>query len=193
VYLAAAEELACVLPHTRVQRVIYTSSTSVYAQDDGGWVDETSPTEPATEQGKALLETERILLTRLPATVDVSVVRMGGIHGPGRALDEIAARSAGQQRRDGDAFVNLVHLDDIVSALVGLRDVRHHGVLNLAGDQPVTRKALYDALLRARGLPPVQWSSAAESGLGKRVRSERIQQLLGLRWQHSLDALESRS
>ncbi|HRX84351.1 MAG TPA: SDR family oxidoreductase [Phycisphaerae bacterium] len=184
VYQATAEALVDVLGETPVQRLIYTSSTSVYAQCDGAWVDETSPTEPATENSRVLLETEHLLLTALPPAVDVSVVRLGGIYGPGRRLADFATRFAGRQRDDGDAFLNLAHLDDIVVGLVGLLDTEHHGVLNLSGDQPTTRRAVYDPLLRRLELPPVQWTSPAHPNLGKRVRSQRIQQLLELHWQH---------
>lgn len=184
VYQGAAETVAAVLGKTTVRRVIYTSSTSVYAQDDGSWVDETSPTDEGSANSAALLAAERVLLTGLPAAVDVSVVRLGGIYGPGRSLADFAARFAGQQRADGDVFLNLAHLDDIVGGLVGLLETSHHGVLNLCGDQPTTRRAVYDPLLRARSLPPVQWLSDPHMGAGKRVRSERIQQLLELRWRH---------
>ena len=61
--------------------MFFTSSTGVYAQTHGEWVDEDSPTEPVRYAGKRLLEGERLLLSGpFPATI----VRLAGIYGPGR-------------------------------------------------------------------------------------------------------------
>src|SRR5262245_5856857 len=67
--------------HTPVRRLLYTSSTAVYGQADGGWVDETSPTVPRTFSGRRVLKGERLVLaSRVPAIV----LRLAGIYGPGR-------------------------------------------------------------------------------------------------------------
>jgi len=183
VYLRAAENVVRALPASRVSRVIYTSSTAVYAQDDGAWVDEYSPTEPVTENARVLVQAEQVLLAaNVPA--GVSIVRLGGLYGPGREISGFAARFADQQRDDGDVYLNLVHLDDVVAALVGLMDIPHHGVLNLAADEPVTRRAVFDPLLASRGLPPVRWQSSPETGKGKRVCNRRIRELLNLELRH---------
>ena len=63
-------------------RLIFTSSTAVYGQSNGEWVDETSPTRPRRFNGEVLLEAEKLLLDGpLPGCV----LRLGGIYGPGRA------------------------------------------------------------------------------------------------------------
>jgi nucleoside-diphosphate-sugar epimerase len=184
IYLAAAQNVVRAFPASPVTRVIYTSSTAVYAQDDGNWVDEFSPTEPTSENARALVETERALLDGAPVGIQVSVVRLGGIYGPGRSMLDFAERFAGQERSDGDVFLNLVHVDDVVAALVRLLDVPHHGQLNLVADHPTTRRTVFDPLLAAHGLPPVRWTSDPHAGRGKRVRNGRIKELLGLRLRH---------
>jgi nucleoside-diphosphate-sugar epimerase len=63
------------------RRLLYTSSTSVYAQRDGAWLDETSPAEAAGFAGRRLLEGER---RALDAGFPATVLRLGGIYGPGR-------------------------------------------------------------------------------------------------------------
>ena len=63
-----------------IRRIFFTSSTGVYAQSAGEWVDELSPTAPAHFSGLRMLEAEQLLLeSPLPATI----VRLGGIYGPG--------------------------------------------------------------------------------------------------------------
>jgi len=185
VYLASAQALAGALSITPVRRIIYTSSTSVYAQDDGSWVDEDSVADPVTEAGRILRATESVLLAAAATRpLDVSVVRLAGIHGPGRDLGGAVARHAGTARDDGNAFVNLIHRDDAVTALARLAEVDHHGILNLGDDRPVLRRVLYDAVLAARNAPPVTWRDAGGPVRGKRVANRRIKALLGLVLRH---------
>lgn len=180
VYLLAANALMRAVGGTAVRRIIYTSSTRVYGQTDGGWVDEDSPTEPADEKGRVLVEAERVLLARSdepgPAA---TVLRVSGIYGPGRDASERVASLAGTERDDGDVYVNRIHRDDLVKAMAALLRVDHHGPLNLSDEQPQTRRQMYDAILQAKGLPPIRWGSpCGRASLGKRIRSARIRELL---------------
>ena len=79
-YVEGLVNLLARLP-TPGPRVIFTSSTSVYGQDDGSWVDEASPTLPPRETGRILLEAEAALSG---SGRDFSILRLGGIYGPGR-------------------------------------------------------------------------------------------------------------
>src|SRR4026208_894532 len=76
IYLNGARNL---LDRFAGTRMLFTSSTSVYAQRDGSWVTEESETKPARETGRILLETEKIVLGR-----GGTVARLSGIYGPGR-------------------------------------------------------------------------------------------------------------
>jgi len=190
VYLAGAENVRRAVVGTPVFRIVYTSSTRVYGQDDGSWVDEESPTEPVDDNGRVLLKAERTLLGGDSGNGGagdpcVSVVRLSGIYGPGRDPSARILQSAGQERSDGDAYVNLIHLDDIVAALVKLLSTRHHGVLNLSDDAPVTRRDYYDRIIADASLPPIRWLRPdGPPHLGKRIRNSRIKQTLGLTMQH---------
>lgn len=123
---------------------IYTGSTSVYAQMDGGWVGEDSPTEPPYENGKRLLETER-LLRRAAGKIlpSVWILRLAAIYGPDRhvLLDRLRT---GIETLPGDGrhWMNQVHRDDIVSVieLVMTRSQRGFRILNVADDTPVCQQ-----------------------------------------------------
>lgn len=193
VYLAAVNSLTRAAVGTAVRRIIYTSSTRVYGQTDGCWVDEDSPMEPADDKGRVLLEAERVLLARANDTADaaslrsddpspaVTVLRLSGIYGPGRDASERIASLAGTERDDSNVYVNRIHRDDVVLAMVALLDVHHHGALNLSSQQPQTRREFYDAILKAKGLPPIRWlSGGVDTSRGKRIRSARIRELLHL-------------
>jgi nucleoside-diphosphate-sugar epimerase len=75
-YVTGMQEL---LKRVRVGRLIMVSSTAVFGQDDGSWVDEASATEPQRFNGEILLEAERVA-----ADVGGIVIRFSGIYGPGR-------------------------------------------------------------------------------------------------------------
>lgn len=151
-YLGGARTL---IHHFAAARFLFTSSTSVYAQSDGGVVDETSPAEPAHEKGKILREAEELILA-----AGGIVARLGGIYGPGRShflsrfLEGKAVIDPGERR-----FINQVHRDDIASALLLLAEQRgacSGEVFNVVGDRPVTASEAYE-WLRARlgkSLPP---------------------------------------
>jgi nucleoside-diphosphate-sugar epimerase len=189
VYLPAARGVVAALKSTDVRRVIYTSSTGVYAQDEGQWVDEESAANPISDNSKILVETERILLEHSTGAgarggAKVSVVRLGGIYGPGRELADFVRRSAGTSRSDGRGYVNMVHLDDIAAALVSLLSVQHHGVLNLCDDEPVTRRVFYDTIAAKHDMSAIRWTPSENGSLGKRVCNRRIKDLLKLELKH---------
>ena len=94
-------------------KILFTSSTSVYAQHDGSRVTEESETKPIRETSRILLEVEKLVLDRA-----VIVARLAGIYGPGRSalLSKFLERHR-DDRSENNRFVNQVHRDDIVSAL----------------------------------------------------------------------------
>lgn len=103
------------------KRVLLTSSTSVYAQSDGGWVDESSPTRPSSFRGTIVLQAEEILRH---SGSSFSILRLGGIYGPERTslLDRVLAGEAvltpGSSR-----YTNRIHRDDAASALLHLLEL----------------------------------------------------------------------
>ena len=113
---------ALVRQHQSPQRVLLTSSTAVYAQSGGEWVDETSPTEPQHFTGRRVLEGERVLLDGpFPATV----LRLGGIYGPGRTSLIERVRQGLATCRDGPPlYTNRIHRDDCAGALHHLMTLR---------------------------------------------------------------------
>ncbi|MEO2092124.1 MAG: sugar nucleotide-binding protein, partial [Gemmataceae bacterium] len=90
-------------------RLLYISSTSVYGQTDGAWIDETSPTEPLEESGRVILEAEQTLRQFRP---DAVVLRFAGIYGPGRVLRKASLLKGEPVPGDPDRFINLIHVDD---------------------------------------------------------------------------------
>ncbi len=185
VYVDGVTNLLAAVKGTPVRRIIYTSSTRVYGQNDGSWVDETSPTIPTDAKGQALLVAERALLDQSEKLgISATVVRLCGIHGPGRELLEHIRKFCGAKREDGDKFVNMIHIDDIVAALMRLLVIPYHGPLNLADDYPDTRRTYSGRILEEAGLDAIQWIDARHPNLGKRIRNDLIKKTLNLTLLH---------
>ena len=149
VYLEGAHNLAAVFaPAT----LLFTSSTSVYAQTDGAWVTEESPAEPDRETGRLLRETEDFVLSQ-----GGLVGRLAGIYGPARSVllrkffDGTAIIEG-----DGTKWINQAHRDDIAAALVHLVHANVRGIFNVNDDRPLTQVELYTWLAQrfTRPLPP---------------------------------------
>jgi nucleoside-diphosphate-sugar epimerase len=130
------------------RRLLYVSSTSVYAQQDGEWVDETSPAEPAGFTGRRLLEGEACALA---APFPASVLRLGGIYGPGRSsLVERVRSGALRLPRGAPRWTNRIHRDDAAGALAHLAELDDTAPCHLGVDSEPAPEAEVLAWLAAR-------------------------------------------
>jgi nucleoside-diphosphate-sugar epimerase len=176
VYLNGARSL---LDRFAGSKVIFTSSTSVYAQRDGSWVTEKSETKPARETGRILLETEQLVLAQGGV-----VARLAGISGPGRSalLSKFLAGSAIIDP-ENDRFINQVHRDDIATALFLLLDRPSPAreIYNVVDDQPILQSECYRWLAAKlnRPIPPMGRSTAApkRGASNKRVSNAKLRHL----------------
>ncbi len=134
------------------RRIVFTSSTGVYGESDGAWLDEDSPTAPRGFSGTVLLEAEDLLQARTPHAV---VVRLGGIYGPGRTrLIEQVRQGEAQCVEGRTAYLNLVHRDDAAGMLAHILTLDTPAPLYLGVDgQPVERCALLQWIAAELGVP----------------------------------------
>ena len=114
VYVDGARNVLRALDTTRIKRVFWVSSTSIYHQNDGEWVDENSPAHPSAFSGARLLEAERVIAASgLPHTS----IRFGGIYGPGRERLLRQLRNGQRSALTPPRFSNRIHRDDVVGVL----------------------------------------------------------------------------
>ncbi|MEO8352857.1 MAG: NAD-dependent epimerase/dehydratase family protein [Chthoniobacteraceae bacterium] len=156
------------------RRLLFTSSTSVYAQNDGGWVDETSPAEPLRETGRMLRETEDLVLA-----AQGTVLRLGGIYGPQRSvLLRKFLRSEARMEGGGLRYVNQIHRDDAARAIVRLVDANQSGVFNGVDNEPLSQRELYEWLAHHFKRPvPIEGDVDPNRKRGvtnKRVRNTKL-------------------
>jgi len=170
------------------ERFVYTSSTGVYGDHDGDWVDEETTIEPASERQGILLEAERLALeTTAEYGIDGTVTRFGGLYGPERY--RLSRYLEGPVT---EGWLNLVHRDDAAGAVAHLieRGAGGDEVLNVVDTEPLDKWAFADWLAEACGTDPPPKQTVAERLEGdlspaaahriranKRCSSERLESL----------------
>ena len=183
-------------PHLRWAGLL--STTGVYGDRGGAWVDEDTQAAPTGPRGQRRLGAERQWASAF-ARLAVDIFRLAGIYGPGRsAFEDLRAGSARRVDRPGHLF-GRIHRDDIAAAvLAAMRQDRPAGerVLNLADDEPASSADVVAEAARLLGMPPpplitFEQAMPTMSDMGRsfwaenrRVASRKTQEWLGLRWRY---------
>jgi nucleoside-diphosphate-sugar epimerase len=187
VYLGGVRNLLAAIRSTGRQRLVHLSSTSVYGQTDGSWVGELALTEPTTETGAWLVATERELVEAAVQGWPVVCLRVSGIYGPERGhLFRQLLQGEARVMGDGGRWLNMVHRDDVASAVVAaLSAAGASTVYNVTDDEPVTQADFLGWLCAATGLPypptatPEALAGRKRGVTDKRVSNARLRSELG--------------
>ncbi|CAM3642526.1 Oxidoreductase [Pseudomonas reidholzensis] len=107
------------------RRLLFVSSSSVFAQQHGEWVDETAATEPAGYSGRIMLEAERVALA---SGIPASLVRLTGIYGPGREWLLSQVRQGYRVAEQPPLYGNRIHAEDAAGLLAYLLQADARGV-----------------------------------------------------------------
>ena len=190
VVAAYGDAVAKAAPHLRW--VGYLSTTGVYGDHDGGWIDETTPLEPTTRRGKARLVAERQWQAIAEASgLPLHIFRLAGIYGPGRGPFEKVRNGTARRIIKENQYFSRIHVDDIASVLAASVARPDPGAIyNVADDDPSPPEDVLSEAARLLDLPdppelrfeeaemtPMARSFYAES---KRVRNDRIKRDLGV-------------
>lgn len=177
----------------------YLSTTGVYGDRGGAWVDETTPPAPTSTRSRRRLAAEDAWRDACAGRRALDLFRLAGIYGPGRsALDDLRSGTARRIAQPGHLF-GRIHRDDIAAAILaamsqdpppGIR------VLNLSDDEPAASADVIAEAARLLGIPPPPLIPYTEAAPGmsamalsfwaenRRVSSQATQHALGLRWRH---------
>lgn len=179
-YMQAVQNVVDTALAYKVPRIIFTSSTSVYGPGPGV-MKERSPLRPETVAGKTLVALEN-WLHDLPGT-SVDIVRLAGLVGPNRHPGRFLAGKT--DLSDGSHVVNLVHLDDVVEAIVLLLQTPKGGrVYNLCAPKHPTRDSFYPGAAKQLGLTPPQFLTQTERDAGKVIDGGKICNELGFEYSY---------
>jgi nucleoside-diphosphate-sugar epimerase len=176
-YLHTAKQIAEQARDSDLKHLFYTSSTSIYGDYGGAWIDEITPLKHDHENGKILSETEQVLLGCTSKDLKVCILRLGEIYGPGREIENRLRRMQNQSfAGTGHSYTNLVHLTDIVMALDFALQHNLNGIYNLCNDFHIPRNLFYEKLCQKEQIPPIKWDherSNFHQG-NKRVSNQKI-------------------
>ena len=149
------------------QKFVYTSSTSVYAQNDGSSVNEASPAEPLAETSKILVETEKVVLRAAVESpgnptkpgFPAVILRVAGIYGPERGQwFKQFLKGLAKIEGDGSRFLNMIHREDVAGCIMAALQRGHPGeIYNAVDNEPVTQLHFFQWLAKTLGkdLPPI--------------------------------------
>ena len=174
VYVDGLRAVLDALP-PQIRRVILISSTGVYAERGGGWVDESSPCQPSRESGQALVAAEQALAAHRLGDRGI-VLRLAGIYGPGR-LPRRAELVSGQPLPvAAGEHVNLIHVEDAAAAVLAAEAYAHPPRTYLISDgHPVDRREYLAELARQFGLPPPSFRDPLPGeAIGRRGGDKRV-------------------
>lgn len=185
-----AEALAAAAPH--LQWLAYLSTTGVYGDHQGGWVDESTPLAPTTERGRLRLLAENEWQGHAAkAGLPLHIFRLAGIYGPGRGPFEKVRNGTARRIIRENQFFSRIHVEDIGAVLAASIARPDPGAIyNVADDDPAPPEDVLTEAARLLGLPPppeVAFEDAELSPLArsfyaesKRVRNDRIKRDLGV-------------
>ncbi|WP_420608180.1 SDR family NAD(P)-dependent oxidoreductase [Novosphingopyxis sp.] len=142
----------------------YLSSTGVYGDAGGAWVDESAPVGGGRRAARAEADAAWLALDER-----VRVFRLPGIYGPGRsALDKVRAGEAHRIDMPGQMF-SRIHVDDIVGAVIASFDAPA-GIYNIGDDRPASHNAVTEYACRLLGMEPPPLQTMDEAGLSPMAR-----------------------
>ena len=190
VFAAHADDVARAAPHLRW--LGYLSTTGVYGDHQGGWVDESTPLTPSTRRGRSRVLAERQWQAlAAKAGLPLHIFRLAGIYGPGRGPFEKVRNGTARRIVKENQYFSRTHVDDIATVLLASVARPNPGAIyNVADDDPSPPEDVLAEAARLLGLPlppetsfdeaemtPLARSFYAES---KRVRNDRIKGELGV-------------
>lgn len=184
VYVEGLRRVLAACPET-VQQFIYLSSTGVFGESNGEWVNERSICKPIREGGRACLAAEQLLRGHPSVGTNATILRVAGIYGRDR-LPQANALRQNKPLQGPDKFLNLIHVDDLVD-IISMCTQSRCGPMTLcvSDGNPVKRNDFYGHLANLMGTAPPRFEQADDASPrndrsrgSKRVRNDLLIQTL---------------
>lgn len=181
VYAGGVRNVLNSIPHSPfpAPHFVYVSSTGVYGDADGDWVDEQTPCRPLREGGRASSAAEEVIADH-PLGRRAIILRLAGIYGPGRIPRADVLRRGEPIDAPADGCLNLIHVDDAARVVLAVERAARDGRIALprtycvADGRPGLRREYYAELARLLGAPPPRFvEPAATSPAARRAAADK--------------------
>jgi len=186
VYVQGLANILSLVDSSALNRFFFVSSTGVYGQDNGEWVDEQSDCQPRREGGRACLDAENVLRAH-PLGKSAIILRLAGLYGPGRIPRRKELTNGLSINVPTAGYLNLIHVDDVVRVTLAAEQRAEPPDLYLVADgHPIQRIEYYRELARQLKAPeprfgPLSANLPAENratSADKRIRNQRMREKL---------------
>lgn len=147
------------LPNNSIRRLVYISTTAVYGDCQGRWIDEDEPLKPGTDRGKRRQDAEQCLQKAgINNKFGLVILRVPGIYGPGRWPLARLKKGLPVLREDESPYTNRIHQDDLASiAIAAMNNAPIKSgqwqVYNVSDGQPSTMTDYFNQIAEAFNLP----------------------------------------
>jgi len=170
------------------KRIVHVSSTGVYGETDGSWVDESTACRPLRESSQALLAAEQLLRGHRCGRGAI-ILRMAGLYGPGRLPFRAAIVSGEPIAGPAEGYVNLIHVDDAAAVVVAAAErARPPRIYVVSDGNPGSRREVYGRMADLLGAAPPrfvdqtgQTSRDSRTRANKRVSNRRMLEEFGVK------------
>ncbi len=166
-----------------IEAFLYASSTAVYGDRGGDWVDETTMVRPDSDVARARHAAERLIVEAAWSyQTPTRICRITGIYGPGRTLRPLLESGEYILIKEWDAWVSRIHVDDLVSGLIGAWRRGGDGrVYNMVDEEPHRASEFANLAAELQGLSRPEWVEEEEarerydeSRLARKLESKRV-------------------
>lgn len=171
-----------------IEHFIYISSTGVFGNFDGQWIDESAATAPSREGGKACLEAEKLIDG---ATDNWTVLRMAGLYGGARVPTRQIVQKKDWAKLSPAGYLNLIHQTDAVNAIMATAKKKPMGhIIHCSDGNPPIRKDYYQYIAHQVELGQIPWPETSQvdaqsrSANSKRIGNQKMLDLLELELVH---------
>jgi nucleoside-diphosphate-sugar epimerase len=157
--------LLAALPNSAGRRIVYISTTGVYGNCEGAWVDETRPANPQVDRARRRHDAEQALLQwREESGAEVVILRVAGIYGPGKLPIERLRRQVPMISAADAPWTNRIHVDDLVAVCEAAMTRGQDGeAYNVSDGRPGNMRDYFDRVADLLGLPRAPLISLEEA------------------------------
>jgi nucleoside-diphosphate-sugar epimerase len=179
VYVQGTNNVLSTLDRSNLRHMLFVSSTVVYAQEDGEWIDEHAPTHPTQFAGVRMLEAESTVAAAFAST---TILRCAGIYGPGRTrLIDSVRQGIATYDPSVPRFTNRIHRDDVAGTLLHIMRHRNPAPVYVGVDEyPAPEREVYEFLAARLGVagptPRTTTRESARSSSNKRCSSALLRE-----------------